>query len=380
MSRRVVIDLAQFMRSPAGGSALRRRWLDGLARLAPLHARAVAGSFPPALPTAEALAAASADLAKGAFGKGKGGLAVLGQPGALGSLRAWIDACGGEGIRLHASPPAGDPAKTWLALLGPPWIDAAVENAAATGTRVAVATGRVDGEPIEPPARGTWIDDAHAGDARLGALGLSTLAALGAAGVDVTAALAGASEVRAQIDGPPGVDNPGWSLARALRLCETDLGRDSVIHVAGEGRLVALAEWAARVQVATVGNLRRDGTGRALPAVAEAGDEEWLEALVHGPRSRVIVAWTAGPDHPGTVAAPWLACAAEAGQVVLRVRLGALDAASMGAAMALWLRAMACLALLEESEAVPLLAVARLYDAMEAGAPARRIDEARRVD
>ncbi len=380
MSRRVVIDLAQFMRSPAGGSALRRRWLDGLARLAPLHARAVAGDFPPRLPSAEALAEATAALAKGAFGKGKAGIAVLGQPGALGSLRAWLAACGGEGIRLHAAPPEDEAAKTWLALLGPPWIDAAVERAAERGVRVAVATGRVDGETIEPPSKGVWIDDAHAGDARLGALGLATLATLGAAGIDVAGALVGASEVRAQIDGPPGVDNPAWSLARALRLCETDLGRDSVIHVAGEGRLVALAAWAARVQVATVGTLRRDGTGRALPAVAEAGDEEWLESLVHGPRARVIVAWTAGPDVHGGVAAPWIACATEAGQVVLRVRLGALDAASVGAAMTLWLRAMACLALLEESEAVPLLSVARLYDAMEAGSGTRGIDEARRVD
>ena len=66
--------------------------------------------------------------------------------------------------------------------------------------------------------------------------------------------------------------------------------------------------------------------------------------------------------------------------MVLRVRLGALDAASVGAAMTLWLRAMACLALLEESEAVPLLSVARLYDAMEAGSGPRGIDEARRVD
>ncbi|MBM4393023.1 MAG: hypothetical protein FJ090_18000 [Deltaproteobacteria bacterium] len=380
MSRRVVIDLSQFMRSPAGGSAIRRRWLDGLARLAPLHARAVAGNFPPELPGAEALAAASAELARGSFGKGKGGLAVLGQPGALGSLRAWLDACAGEGIRLHASAPVADPAKTWLALLGPPWIDTAVETASAHGTRVAVATGRVDGEPIEPPPRGLWIDDAHAGDARLGALGLATLAAIGAAGIDVNAALAGAREVRAQVDGPPGIDNPGWSLARALRLCETELGRDSVIHVAGEGRLAGLAEWAARVQAATVGRLRRDGTGRALPAVAEAGDEEWLEAVAHGPRSRVIVAWIAGPDLPGGAAAPWVACAAESGQVVLRVRLGALDAGSVGAAMALWLRAMACLALLEESEAMPLSAVGRLYDAMEADGAAGAIDEARRTD
>ncbi len=349
------------MRSPAGGSAIRRRWLDGLARLAPLHGRVLVGGFPAPLP-----ALATVEAAAGRLPRGKGSIFVLGQPGAVGACTAWIDACGGTGVEVFTSAAGTEvPARGWVALLGPPWIDAAIEGAVARGVKVAVATGRVGGEAIEPPPRGSWIDDAHAGDARLGALGTASLVVAQAAGLDVGAALAGAAEVLTQANGPPGIDNPAWSLARALRILDSDLGRDSVVHVAGEGRLVALAAWAARVQVGTLGALRRDGSGRALPGAVEAGDEEWLEALVHGPRSRVLVVWERENSPLEAVSRPWVACAAEAGQVVLRVRLAGLEPGAVGAAMALWVRACACLALLEESEAVPLSAVGRLYDAME---------------
>lgn len=363
MSRLVVLDLAQFMRSPAGGSAIRRRWLDGLARLAPLHARVVASGFPAALPAPAAVAEALAALPRG-----KADVVVLGQPGAVAACAAWVEACGGRGVQFHTAGPGPDvPARAWVAMLGPPWIDAAVEAAAGRGVRVAVATGRVGGEPIEPPPRGTWIDDPHAGDARLGALGAASMVVAGAAGVDVRAALGGAAELLGLADGPPGLDNVAWSLARALRLLDVDLGRDSVVHVAGEGRLRAFARWAAAVQVGTLGALRRDGSGRALPAAVEAGDEEWLEVLVRGPRSRVVLAWTVDGGAGEGVSAAWLGCTAEAGQVVIRVRLASLEPAAVGAAMALWVRACACLALLEESEAQPLGAVGRLYDAMERG-------------
>jgi hypothetical protein len=176
------------------------------------------------------------------------------------------------------------------------------------------------------------------------------------AGVDTAGAVAGAREVLAGADAAAGIDNAPWSLARGLRLAQVELGRDAVVHVAGDARLAAFAEWACRTQAATLaGGDASTSPARALPSTMVAGDEEWIEALARGSRDRVVLLWRA-QDAPG-VADALARFAGSAGQLVIRVQLPSADARWVGAACALWLRAVACLALLEDRQPGPLRAL-----------------------
>ena len=342
VGRPAVVDLGGLMRSHAGGSVVRRKWHDGVSALAPLHTQVKSSGFPGALP--------EAGIVRGivdAIAKVRGPLAVVGQPGAIGAIRTWVDAAGrGEGIHLVSAPGRAISENRVFAFLGPAWVERAVETAIDAGARVAVCGLADENEVVEPPPRGWFVADPMAGDGRVGVLSLGTLCAAGLAGVDIVAGLAGAGEMVRVVDGPPGNENPAWSLARAVRLAEVELGRDSVVHVAGNAALVSLAQWAARTQAASaVGGKGNRVVSRTLPAVVQAGDEEWLEALAAGSRNRLLVVWDAGSD---PTCDSWMQFALSSGQAAVRVRLSGLDSYALGSATALWLRAVACLALLEE--------------------------------
>lgn len=343
-----MVDLAGLMRSHAGGSAVRRKWHDGVSSLAPLHARVKTLGFPGTLPN---LVDVSERIAK--IGKVRGALAVIGQPGAIGAVRAWADLGeSGEGIRFVTGPGRGIAETRVFAFLGPAWVEQAVETAITAGAKVAVCGVAEAGEVVEAPPKGWFVADPLAGDGRNGILSTGVLVAAGLAGIDVQAGLTGAADMIRVLDGPPGSDNPAWSLARAIRLAEVELGRDSVVHVAGQAGLVGVANWAARTQAATAVGGRGDRVvSRTLPAVVQAGDEEWLEALASGARNRLLVLWEGSAD---ATSDSWTQFVLASGQAAVRVRLPGLDAYASGSASALWLRTVACLALLEERQPAPL--------------------------
>lgn len=345
MGRPAVVDLAGLLRSHAGGSAIRRRWHDGVVHLAPLHTQLRAAGFPAALPDIAKLAPTI-----NAVGRARGELAVIGQPGVVGAVRAWNEAVGaGEGVRYVSSPPTRLEVKRVFAFLGPAWVESLVEQAIEQGARVAVCGVAEGDEQVEPPPKGWFVADNLAGDGRLGSLSAGVLTAAGVCGVNIEEALAGASETLTVLDGPAGTDNPGWSLARAIRLAAQELGRDSVVHVAGNSALLSFASWAARVHAGTVVGEGGGGhlAARPLPAVVESGDEEWLEALVSGSRNRLLICWE--PGHEPALE-PWMQFVLSSGQAAIRIRIPAVDAYGVGSAMALWLRTVACLSLLEDRE------------------------------
>lgn len=337
MTRRVIVDLASCFRGPA--AALRRRWAD-VSGLAPLHRRIRENPWFEALPVEAEVRAAAASLAQ----KTKGRPVLVGQPGVVGATRVWVEALGlgldlvHPGLEL----PAG--AGCLVAHLGPRAVDDLVDQAVERKLRVAVVCAAVAGESVEPPPRGVWVNDAWAGEGTRGALGAGVLVALTLAGLDLTAALGGAQAMLADADGPI-ADNPAWSVARALRLLAAEGGRDVVVHAAAEPALLAYSAWAARTQATLLAGMSPHAPARPLPAVTLAGDEEWGSAIVRSARDRVVVVWESTGSPPET---SWFEALGEAGVAVIRIRLPALDAESLGGALTLWLRALGCLAAMEE--------------------------------
>lgn len=337
MIRRVIVDLAGCFRGPA--ASLRRRWAD-VSGLAPLHRRIRENPWFDELPSEPEIRAAAAALTS----KAKGSPVLVGQPGVVGAARVWAEALG-LGLELR-HPREALPANTsaLVAHLGLPAVDDLVDLAVERKLRVAVVCPPVQGEAVEPPPRGVWVNDAWAGEGTRGALGAGVLTALTLAGLDLEAALGGARSMLEAASGPI-ADNPAWSVARALRLLAAEGGRDVIVHVAAEPGLGAFAAWAARSQASLLAAMSPHAPARPLPAVALAGDVEWGTAIVRTARDRVVVVWETSASPPETL---WFDAVGEAGVAMLRVRLPALDAESIGAALALWLRALGCLAAMEE--------------------------------
>ncbi len=256
---------------------------------------------------------------------------LLGHPGVVGALHAW---CGP--LEVAAVPPEGS---VVIAVLGPPEVEALVDEALQAGAPVAVVCAS-EGEVVEPPPGGVWINDAWAGEGGRGVLGAGVLAAAQRSGVDVDAGLRGARGSVAAAQRPL-ADNPPWSLARALRLASAELGRDSVAHVSGP-ELRAFADWAARAQAGAMQAPSATVAARPLPSRAELGDLDWSAALASA-RDVVVILWqVGGAESP----------AAEAlggeGTPVLRVQLSALDAENLGAAFAFWISVLDALSALEQ--------------------------------
>jgi hypothetical protein len=139
----------------------------------------------------------------------------------------------------------------------------------------------------------------------------------------------------------PLADNAAWSLARALRLAASDLGRDAVVHVATPD-LLPLVRWAVGAQVVALAPASAAVPARPFPAVAAAGDLDW-QAAVAASHDAVVVAWQAGSGGPESVDE-----LAAAGVPVIRIGLAARDAETYGESMGLWLSALQALAALEQ--------------------------------
>ncbi len=337
MTRRVIVDLTGCFRGPA--ASLRRRWAD-VSGLAPLHRRIRENPWFEVLPTEADVRASAVALAS----KAKGRPVLVGQAGVVDAARAWVEALHLPLDLLFAGPELPEGASAVVAHLGPAAVDDLVDQAVERKLRVAVVCAPVQGEAVEPPPRGVWVNDAWAGEGTRGALGAGVLVGLTLAGLDLTAALRGAQAMLEAASGPI-ADNPAWSVARALRLLAAEGGRDVVIHVAGEPRLLAFASWAARAQAAQLAGMSPHGPARPLPAVALAGDAEWGTAIGRSARDRVVLVWESVSSPQETA---WFEALGEAGVAVIRIRLPALDAESVGGALTLWLRGLGCLAAMEE--------------------------------
>ncbi len=337
MSRTVTLDLSECFRGSA--PALRRKWGD-LGGLASLNRRIRDGSWSMDLPTDERVVAAVEHLRRGS----KGSPAFAGQPGSLAGARLWVDALG---LDLALVSPGGDiPAATTALVvqLGTPAVEALVDVAIERGIRVAVACSSDEGQPVQPPEGGVWVEDPWGAEGGRGAIGTGVLVAGALAGLDVSAALSGARWMFQVSDGPVG-ESVCWSLARVLRLLSVEGGRDAIIHIAGSAPLLALATWAAATQAETLAGISLHTPTRPLPAVVLAGDVGWKAAIASAPRERVALVWEVVG---GAGEADWIAALLDAGVPVLRVRLHARDAESVGACVPLWLRALECLAAMEE--------------------------------
>lgn len=156
MHRSVKVDLARVFRDEVPGGLPRRRLQDGLARLRTVQeALAGAPSLAPA-PTAESIA-----VVAGALRARAARLVVAGQPGAVEAARVLVDVLApGAPVDGLATPEpddlpgAGEGGRAWVAVLGPVWVEALVDAAAARGEPVVVVgTPAPDGEPVEPIGR-----------------------------------------------------------------------------------------------------------------------------------------------------------------------------------------------------------------------------------
>lgn len=337
MSRNVTIDLTECFR---GSTPALRRKLGDFGGLASLNRRFRDAPWSLDLPTAEQVAASAAYLSGG----GKGRPAFGGQPGALAGARLWVKALGLD-LALLSPEDALPPATAALVVqLGTPAIEALVDRAVERGIRVAVACASDNGQPVAPPDGGVWVDDPWGAEGGRGALGSGVLVACALAGLDVSGALSGARWMFQASDGPV-AESVCWSLARALRLLSVEGGRDAIIHIAGGAPLFALAAWAASTQAESLAGISLHSPTRPLPAVVLAGDVGWKGAITSAPRERVALVWESAMGEDG---AHWIAALVDAGVPVIRVRLPSRDAETVGACVALWLRALECLAAMEE--------------------------------
>ncbi len=307
---------------------LRRRWGD-VAALVPAFHRIRTTPWLSALPTAASVAETVVAIAgKRPKGRPAPAFRLLAQPGAAGALLAW----GAPVAAVEREAPV-------VAFVGPPQVDAAVEKVVASGLRVAVVCPS-DGEAVEPPPGGVWVDDAWAGEGARGVLGVGVLSVASSHGVDVAAGLRGAAGLLAEANEPL-ANNPIWSLARALRVAAAELGRDGVVHLAAP-ELESLAAWVARSQATALSAASAAVAARPLPVRAELGDEDWLSAI-SGCRDVVVVVWQFAGSTP-----PALESLGAEGIPVLLVQLAANDAESRGGAFALWLSVLQVLAVLEQ--------------------------------
>lgn len=375
-----MVDVAHLLRKDGGGLG-RKRMVSGLARLRDVHAilrtGADEGRWPHlALPSEDVLASAIA-VARG-FAERGGELAVVGQPGAVAAVRAVVDALGVRRPVWVDSPDdtvlasLDRPDVDWLVLEGPAWADRVAEWAVGQDRRVAVAG---PGEHAAPPG-GWWVSDAVAGDGRFAPFGPAAAIAASWSGVDVEELHGGARDMRAACERSALFENPAYTLALATVFAERDLAAAVPVHLVTVGRLHAFAGWITRVWGAITsdavpgeGVVRHAGAA-GVPGVV--GDEELLQALLVGPRDKLVTLWDTTELPAGPLASE-LAAQARAVRELLerenvpyvRVRLPGLDARAAGGAALLAAHAAVTAAVFQDVDPLGLGGVAAWYSTLE---------------
>ncbi len=343
------------------------------------------GSWPHLrLPTDEALGAARAiadDLRSRAST-----LVVVGQPGAVACLQMLVEAVGDRRAPVWITSPdaawlesVDGPDVAWLFLEGPAWVDRVAEWAVRRDRVVAVAGA---GDHDAPPG-GWWISDSVAGDGRFGALGLASLVCAAWAGVDVEELIQGARGMSDVVARPALLENPAYTLALSRHFAEQDLGLATPVHLAGTGRLSGFVGWACRMWGAVgahaapvEGVVRHTGSPGVSGVV---GDEELVHVLLVGPRDKFVIVWdpAARLDGPAANEGSSLGTVfqdlwARENLPSVRVRLPALDAGALGAAILLVTHAAVTASLYAHLDPLGLDGVTAWYTAVER---ARGIDE-----
>jgi len=374
-----VVEIAHLLRKENGGIG-RLRMTTGLPRLREVHERLARGRdegrWPHlALLDGDAIAAAR-DVAAGLRAGGMD-LVVVGQPGAVGAIRAIVDALGTRSPRWLTSPDDAAlaaldrPDVAWLVLEGPRWADTVAEWAVGQGRAVAV-TG--PGEHPAPPG-GWWISDPLAGDGRFAGLGAAGAVVACWAGVDIEAFVEGARDMAEACARPALFENPAYTVALTTVYAARDLYAGVPTHLVSSGRLESFSGWLVRLWGAMLcdampemGAVRRAG---ALGVGGVVGDEELLHALLVGPRDKLVVLWDApAPDGPlsneSLVQVRALRSLLEReGIPYLRVRLPGLDARALGASALLAAHAVTTAAIYLDIDPLALRAVEAWYGALE---------------
>jgi glucose-6-phosphate isomerase len=139
-------------------------------------------------------------------------------------------------------------------------------------------------------------------------------------------------------------ENPAYTLGLAAVFAETDLGAGTPVMLGSSARLGPLLHWQGRMwgavlsDVVNVGGVvRHRGTAGVTGTV---GDEELLQALLRGPRDKLVIVWEViegGPfgEH-AAVQVRALQDLLERERIPhLKVRLPGLDARTVGASVLL---------------------------------------------
>lgn len=335
MSPRVTLHLAALLSERGLG---RQRLRAVLPRTREMLASSLQRSAPPPFPGVAAIEAAVGDL-----GLDRRPIVVAGAPGSVLAARAWVEALAPGALVQFAPAPAAalEPAgrdSALVALLGPPWVEDAIDAAVSAGRPVLVAGAADVGERVDPPPGGRFLRDPWCGDGPASILGAGVLAVARAVGVDLHAARAGAEGMAAACAAPGLVDNPALSWAAAAHYAEVDRGLGGHLHLAEEPALLAFAAWAA-----TAWSLARTGARAAGPLRSRTGgpptwglcgDDELLDVFLEGPPSQLLVAWSASAPSPaarfaevphGAVELPAISPAAVAGAATLVLRAAAMS-------------------------------------------------------
>lgn len=375
--RRLTVDATGAFRPAVRDGVSRRRASELYGALGQLHATM---RTDPAIPGAIATEPILA-LAEQIRARADGPVGVIGQAGAVHGACVAPLVLGKKVLRITApSSTQLDSTRPWVALLGPPWVPAVVDQLVQLGAAVVVCGPPAEpGEEVAPPPGGWWFPDPLAGDGRAGALGASALLVAALAGVPLDRLAAGVQSAREACASTSYADHVayGWSLVAAL--ADVDLHRVVSAHLASDPRLMPLARWAARVWGSTLvqefngATVRARMGGRALDGMI--GDEELWEMLAAGPPDLTLTTWELAPnaDTLGDLARRQLDAfarhAAERGIPTLRVRLAELDAAGIGVAMGVTLHAATAAARLLERDPRTLVSLPGLYQAMDVDAP-----------
>lgn len=378
--RELVVELSSLLHGAGSAGAGMKRLTRGLGRLRAVHDAVQRGAeswrwphllLPDEVALDAVVATARALAARAPV------LAVAGQPGALAALRGVLAALAPDAaVRWVGAP---DPALTaivdredvgWIVLEGPAWADALAEEAVGRGRAVAIA-GEGD---HEAPPEGWWVSDPTAGDGRFGALGMASLLAAAACGVDVRALLDGARAMAASCERSALFENPAYSLAMALLVVAKDAGAATPVHLVPTTRLQPFAEWAGRTWGAVlcgaqvVEGVRQRLGGQGLGGTL--GDEELHQSLLAGTRDKAVVLWDVEGVAPFAAASrAFRAVWAREQLPLVRVRLPGLDARTLGASVTLASHAALVASLWMDLDPLRLEAVEAWYAALERAGP-----------
>lgn len=355
MERQVVVDLGRLARNDERGGLGPRRVANGRIRIREVHEQIQGGldrlSLRP--PDSEDVLGPVLDRTA-AMRSHAEALVVVGSPGAIRAAKTLVDAHNPDApVRWMDSPDRGRmpgllsrPA-VWVLLEGPGWADDVVVEASEAGHSVAIAgVGEED-----PPPSGWWFHDTTLGDSRRAIYGQGVLTVAAFAGLDIGAFLSGARDMVHLCRVPGLFDNPSYALAVPVATAVRELGFDVVLHLACSARLRAFSAWIAGcwgsmlTGATNVGGIQHPVTLNIRSGLA--GDEDLANALLPR-REALAIAWDAERDSSSEASftsRAFLDLWAREVQPVVRVRVPGLDAATLGASVALGLHAGAAAAL-----------------------------------